>query len=187
MLKNKIGSTIIFAIIQIIMLLILALKGRTDYSWSIFVTTGAWIVYTILEVKFDIKISQYIRIVMMLTLFADAFFGYYLSLYEKSLVFDKILHVFGTYSITLFFYSLIIKMQNEPLNKIIIFIFIVCLGLSIGSVYEILEFIGDNVSHPEPPNQPSLLDTDLDLIGDLLGALIAGIHASYRKFISEYF
>jgi hypothetical protein len=55
---------------------------------------------------------------------------------------------------------------------------VACLGLSLGSLYEILEFFTDSISHPVPPSQPSLLDTDLDLVADLAGALLAALHAS---------
>ena len=187
MLKNKTISTIFFVIVQSIIMLILLSKGRTDYSWSVLVTTGAWIVYTLIEIKYHIKMTTYVRILMMLTIFVDAFGGYLCNLYENSFIFDKILHVFGTYAIALFLYILIIQVQDGPINKWIIFVLVLCLGLAIGTIYEILEFIGDNVSHPDPPNQPSLLDTDVDLIGDLIGAILAGLHARFKNFIGRYF
>lgn len=54
------------------------------------------------------------------------------------------------------------------------FILAVSLGLGLGALYEIAEFFTDRISHPVPPSQPSLLDTDLDLIANALGALLAG-------------
>ncbi|MBP2629228.1 MAG: hypothetical protein H6Q68_3939, partial [Firmicutes bacterium] len=40
---------------------------------------------------------------------------------------------------------------------------------------------------PIPVNQPSLLDTDLDLIGDAMGANIAAVHAISKAFMNHNF
>lgn len=188
MMKKRERNTILFLVIQIVIIGILIYKGRTDFSWSVMVTTGTWIVYSFLEHKYHIQMSGYIRLVMMITLFSDAFFGYILNLYEQSFVFDKILHVFGSYSFSLFGYALVMRFQREhPINKPVKFVLAMCIGLSLGTFYEILEFIGDNISHPNPPNQPSLLDTDMDLIGDLIGAVIASIHVSIKNLVCKKF
>ncbi|WP_418627036.1 hypothetical protein [Anaerosinus sp.] len=159
-----------------------------DFSWSVMITTSSWILYSFLETRYQIQMSRYIRLLMMLTLFCDAFFGYILNLYEQSFLFDKILHMFGTYSFSLFAYALVMQLQkNHPVNRSVKFILAMCIGITLGTMYEISEFIGDNISHPNPPNQPSLLDTDVDLIGDLIGAVIAGIHVSIKNLVGEKF
>lgn len=171
----------VFFVIQTAIIVLLALKGRTDFSWSVIVTTSSWLAYTFLEIKFHIKMSTYVHVVMVLTIFFDAFFGYCLHMYENSFVFDKLLHIFGTYSFSLFVYILLAQMQDTKLRQPVKFILVLALGMSLGVFYEISEFIGDIVSHPTPPNQPSLLDTDIDLIGDTIGALLAATHASLKK------
>lgn len=188
MIKKREITTSCFLVIQMIIMIALIARGRTDFSWSVMITSGSWILYSVLEARYQVQMSRYIRFVMMTTLFCDAFFGYILNLYEQSFVFDKILHVFGTYSFSLFGYALVMQLQkNHPVNKFVKFILATCIGISLGTIYEILEFIGDNISHPEPPNQPSLLDTDVDLIGDFIGAVIAGIHVSIKNLVGKKF
>lgn len=179
--------TAFFMVAQILLMLGLAEKGWFDFVRSVAVTTGFWVGYTFLEIKYGLYMNNYVRAVMVITLLSDGFFGYYLNLYTTSFVFDKILHVFGTYAFSLFAYILIVQLLNYPVKRSFKFVLVVCLGLSIGTLYEVLEFITDNISHPTPPSQPSLLDTDLDLIGDLIGAVFAAIHAAYRTFMDENF
>lgn len=118
---------------------------------------------------------------MTLTIFFDAFFGDYFDLYEHSFVFDKLLHVFGSYAFSLFAYTLVAQLPGTQIGRPARFILTLCLGVSLGVFYEISEFIGDLVSHPMPPNQPGLLDTDLDLVGDTIGAFFAAVQAALKK------
>jgi uncharacterized membrane protein YjdF len=130
---------------------------------------------------------MYVRVLVGLTIFLDAFLGYYFDLYVTSFVFDQFLHVFGTYACSLFGYILLAQILVNPVVKVVKFILVVSLGLSLGATYEILEFFTDYISNPMPPSQPSLLDTDLDLVGDALGALLAAAHAISRNFVNKYF
>ncbi|MBP2631649.1 MAG: hypothetical protein H6Q70_2277 [Firmicutes bacterium] len=188
--KNKwsaVTITSVFLVAQIAITISLIYKGHSDYSRSVMVTTGFWLFYIFLEIKYQLKMNDYIRVLMVLAIFFDAFFGYCFDLYVCSFVFDKALHIFGSYAFSLFAYVLVMQMQTKPIDKPVRFILVLCLGLSIGALYEILEFIIDNISHPVPPSQPSLLDTDIDLIGDYIGALLAAFHAISRKFINREF
>ena len=131
--------------------------------------------------------NTYVRVLMVLTIFFDALFGSYFDLYTSSFVFDKVLHTFGSYAFSLFAYILVMQMQTTLMDRPVKFILVLCLGVSLGVSYEILEFITDSISHPVPPSQPSLLDTDVDLIGDLVGALLAAFHVISRKFVNKEF
>lgn len=180
-------STVIFLIIQTIIMTALLDKGRTDYAFSVLETSALWALYIFLELKYRLRMSAYIRLLMMLTLFFDAFCGYYLDLYVSSFIFDKALHAFGAYSFSLFAYALVAQLRGNSIVGPAKFLFIFCLGVTLGACYEILEFIGDRVSHPSPPSQPSLLDTDIDLIGDVAGSLAAAFHARRKRWINENF
>lgn len=174
--------TTVFLAAQAAVVLALAHKGQADYIRSVMATTGFWVAYSFLEARYSLYMNAYVRVLMVLTIFADAFFGYYFDLYATSFVFDKLLHVFGAYSVSLFAYILVAQFQPGPLARPVKFILVAALGLSMGGLYEILEFFTDSISRPYPPSQPSLLDTDVDLIGDLAGALVAAGHASWRNF-----
>lgn len=179
--------TVFFLVSQILIMLGLAGEGRFDYIRSVMATTSLWLIYTFLEARYRWSMNNYVKVLIVLTLVSDGFFGYYLNLYATSTIFDKILHAFGTYAFALFIYLLVVQLLKNPVNQLFKFILVVCLGLSFGAFYEILEFVTDQISHPVPPSQPSLLDTDLDLISDVIGAVLAAIHATSRTFINKNF
>ncbi|MFT9057152.1 MAG: hypothetical protein ABF449_11180, partial [Ethanoligenens sp.] len=53
--------------------------------------------------------------------------------------------------------------------------FVATIGISLGCLFEIYEFILDSISHSN--HQHGLTDTNFDLISDVIGAVIAGIVA----------
>lgn len=54
------------------------------------------------------------------------------------------------------------------------------IGLSLATIYELMEFATDYFIKPTVPAQQGLLDTDLDLLSDLAGALLAAFHISRK-------
>jgi hypothetical protein len=179
--------TAAFLAAQAAVMMALLLTARPDYVRSVLATTGFWLVYIFVEARYRLQMNNYVRTLVVLTIFFDAFFGYYCDWYVSSFVFDKALHVFGAYAFSLFAYLLVLQFENGSLTCPVKFILAAALGLSLGAGYEILEFITDSISHPSPPSQPSLLDTDIDLIGDLLGGLLAAIHVISRNFVNRMF
>lgn len=177
--KFRINMLII--LIQILVVVGLAMGLHFEYIRSVLVTTGIWLVYMFLEARYKLDMNNFVRVMVGIALVSDSFFGYYFDLYARSSVFDKILHVFGTYALSLFTYILVTKLQKNAVNRSFKFILVVCLGISIGAIYEIAEFLTDIISPPTLPSQPGLLDTDLDLIGDVIGAVCAAIHVIFRN------
>jgi len=185
--EKMLRITVLFLISQVVIIFGLTAQGHSDYVRSVLGTTFLWVVYTFFEARCRLYMNNYVRGLVVISILCDGFFGYYLNLYATSSVFDKILHVFGTYGLSLFSYVLAVQLLENPVNKLFKFILVVCLGLSIGTFYEILEFLTDTISHPALVSQPSLLDTDLDLIANVIGAVFAGIHASARSFMDQDF
>jgi hypothetical protein len=65
-----------------------------------------------------------------------------------------------------------------PVNysKVYICIFTATIGISLGCILEIFEFIMDSNSKPNKQrNQHDLADTDFDLISNVIGSVIAGV------------
>jgi uncharacterized membrane protein YjdF len=176
----------IFLAIQVALMLGLADKGYPDFIRSVAATTLVWIGYVWLESRQYITMNNYVRAVVMLTIISDGFFGYYLGYYVTSNVFDKLLHIWGTYAFSLFAYVLAVQQMNSPLPRMISCILIISLGISLGALYEIAEFLVDSFGNPVLPGQPSLHDTDLDLIGDTIGAILAAIHLQYAEFVERH-
>lgn len=177
----------LFFVIQLILMFDLSRQGQDSYARSIMATTCFWAIYEFLEARYRFYMHTYVKFLAVLTLLLDGFFGIYLDLYTTSSIFDKILHVFGTYAFSLFAYVLVVQLFKYPFHLAFKFILIVSLGVSLGTFYEILEFLTDTFLHPIPISQPSLIDTDLDLIGGTVGAVCAAIHGSFKPFFDRKF
>ncbi|MDF9408653.1 MAG: hypothetical protein A4E52_00542 [Pelotomaculum sp. PtaB.Bin013] len=169
--------TLAFLIVQLLTFIELIRSMKYEYVYDVGVTTVFLIIYTVFEVKFKYHLSNYIRGTVILTIIGHNFFGEYLDLYITSPIFDRGLHIFGTYAFVLFIYSLLYKMNIKPLpQKSGIFIYVVLLGISLGTLFEIVEFLTDIMLKPEVQYQTDLVDTDLDLVCDVIGAIIAAFH-----------
>lgn len=175
------GLTGAFFLIQVLVMFGLVGKGYPGFVRGTAVPTCLIIIYTFFETKYGIYMSNYVRAVVLVSIICDSFLGQYLEYYLISTVFDKVLHAFGTYSFSLFFYILMIQLLSNPISRSFRFILVVCLGLSLGTFYEIMEFFVDMTTKPAFPGQPSLLDTNLDLVADLIGAITAAIHITFSK------
>ena len=185
--STSLKINVFFLTIQIALMFELFRQGQYSYTRSILSTTCLWGLYSYLENRYELSMNTYVRVIIILTLLFDGFFGCYLDLYTTSSIFDKLLHVFGTYSFSLLAYVLVVQLLKHPVHSLFKFILVVSLGVSLGGFYEILEFLTDTISHPVPISQPSLLDTDLDLIADVIGANLAAVHAISKKFIDQNF
>ncbi|WP_371368428.1 hypothetical protein SRRS_20100 [Sporomusa rhizae] len=176
--KITLVFTGVFLAVLLVLVFILADQGRHTYAQNIAIKACLWVIYTSLEMKYGFGINHYIRVFVMLVIINDSLIGLYFDLYTTSTVFDKIQHVLGSYAFSLFAYTLLCKLTQPVLSRICSFVLVVSLGLGIGVFYEIGEFIGDLVTKPSIPSQPSLTDTNLDLIADVIGSLLGAVHAT---------
>lgn len=114
------------------------------------------------------------------------------ELYVKSKIFDSILHTLSGSMIAILGFS-IIRLLNDSdksdlkLSPLFVSIFVVCFSVSIGVLWEIVEFAADAVtgsnmqrySHSvtrEPfLGKAALFDTMKDLILDMIGAIVVAV------------
>lgn len=122
---------------------------------------------------FGIVIPYWIALLVLLTLFVHHFVGYRLNYYVSSDTFDRYLHGFGSFSFALFGYTLIGNLTEVGGSPLFRAIFIACLGVTLGVLFEIFEFIIDQKKFTYL--QKGLSDTDWDLIFNLFGAILAGV------------
>jgi uncharacterized membrane protein YjdF len=136
--------------------------------------------FLFLQVQFNFYIEPFIIFLLIIAVLGHLFIGEYLGIYVRIKIYDKFLHVFGTFAFTLFFYSLILKTIN-PLSepKTYTLLFIVALGVSLGAIFELIEFTVDLIFKSK--SQTDLMDTDIDLIADLIGSIVAAF--TYTFFI----
>lgn len=166
----------VFILTMAVIIIALVIQGRDEFAQNIAIKTCLLTAFTWLEVKCSVKIPNTIRMLLLATIISDSFFGLYMNLYTTSAIFDKLQHVLGSYTFAIFFYNLICQLTQPTISRTFSFIFVITLGLSSGVFYEIGEFIGDLTVKPTVPSQPSLIDTNLDLIADVIGAFIAAVH-----------
>lgn len=100
--------------------------------------------------------------------------GNYLDYYHKSRIYDRGLHLFGAFSFSLLAFS-ILNNAVAPFDgsEFYASLTVITLGISIGTFFEIIEFIHDSVSK-KTKCQHGLVDTDFDMIFNVLGSLAAG-------------
>jgi hypothetical protein len=190
-LENKKKVTLILAgillLVELIIITLSIINKRTDAIPEAIIIAICYIIYVFIEIKYELYVGTYIKLTVIITLIAHTLFGNYIGLYDKSFVFDKILHLYGTYSFALFSYGLLCYSVKElSCLNIYRFIFIISLGIALGSLFETIEFLGDILFNPKRPYQNNLLDTNLDLIFNTIGALIAGLHLIYRNVQLKY-
>lgn len=175
---------IIFVFLQI--LLVSAFIAKKQY-FSVVGTAFIFIIFLFFlfyEHKKGIAITNFIRILVLVSVLSNSFLGEYIGLYNTSVYFDKLLHVFGTFSFSVFIFSIAEKTGSPlRLGRAFIFIYILLLGSFLGTMFEIGEFICDVIF--ETVNQSDLIDTNLDMICNTLGAAIAGTFIVFKKHLPK--
>lgn len=127
---------------------------------------------------FYLNIPKFIITCAVLTIIGHCVLGNYLNYYHRSKRYDRGLHLFGSFSFSLLAFFLLntfIAFQEANLYSTL---FVITLGISIGTLFEILEFIHDSASG-KAMCQHGLTDTNYDMIFNAFGSLIAGLIVPY--------
>ncbi len=139
-----------------------------------------YLIFYYFEKKGSINTTLLVNGSLVFLIILHLVFGQYLELYKTSLYFDKGLHVIGSFIICLFIYQVLISLVGNDLsNKVLVFILISSVGITLGVLLEILEFILDILFKAN--NQKGLLDTNLDLLLNAGGAFLAGLIIVMKK------
>ena len=177
----------IFIIIQLICILALYKLNQLDYVRMSFDNLLFWITFMVIEKKRSWNIPLYVRFVTLISITFNDILGDYYHLYIDSFTYDRFQHIFGTYALTLWAFFVIQQfIQVKLTNKKLIYILLVSVALAIGSLYELFEFVEDQVFKPHFRNQPSLIDTNLDLIADLGGGIVGVIHYHFSRGLKSF-
>lgn len=124
---------------------------------------------------------NFIVCIALITIIGNNLIGNCLNVYNRSKHYDRFLHALGSFSFSLFFYSILDKITVHTVYpKLYVSIFVATIGISLGCIFEIYEFILDSTTNSN--NQHGLTDTNFDLISDVIGAIIAGIVSIFIFF-----
>lgn len=72
---------LIVLIVQSFSLLGIINRGNRDFVGNIVETTAFWLVYTLCEYIYKLKIHYYIRLAVVISIISDGLFGFYFNLY----------------------------------------------------------------------------------------------------------
>ncbi|TCX51727.1 MULTISPECIES: hypothetical protein [unclassified Dehalobacter] len=177
-MRIPIISLILFSTLILITVRSFLARKHLKILLGLIITYIGFLFFIWLENKFGFEIYDFVLILVTITIFAHFYFGENLRLYYKTKYFDRYLHLFGTMAFTLCLYLIIIRTLKPVMSpNSVIFVFVVALGALIGVIFELCEFTADMIFKTK--KQRGLIDTDVDLIFDIIGATLAGSFVLY--------
>lgn len=115
----------------------------------------------------------------LLTVIGHFLLGISCGLYYRSATYDRWLHACGAFSFSLLIFSVLhYAVSPFTASRLYVSLFVGALGLSLGALFEIAEFIADRFTKGTP-NQHGLADTNFDLLFGLFGAVLAAFAAPH--------
>ncbi|MDP4094437.1 MAG: hypothetical protein Q8920_13875 [Bacillota bacterium] len=176
---EKIKLIVYFAVRVIILVAGIMSVIRTDWVYFKDCSTALLITFVpdFVKKKLYLKLSVFIEIVLVLYIFAAIFLGETLLFFDKFFWWDIMLHsvsglIFG-YIGYKFAWLLTRNGKTGKLSPLFIVIFTFCFSVTIGTLWEIYEFIMDRTFGYRM--QDDLFDTMTDLIFDSSGSLLYSV------------
>ncbi|MCK4957179.1 MAG: hypothetical protein KAS49_06045 [Candidatus Cloacimonetes bacterium] len=179
-MESKTGIRILEDLLRIILVVAIILS-LVRYSWITVLISSLTLMLTYLpfwiENKYHINIPLDFEFAIILFVFSSLFLGEITKFYNLFWWWDIMLHAISAIAfgcigfIIMFTLSKTNKISAKP---IWIAIFAFCFALSIGAIWEILEFSIDQVLGMNM-QKSGLIDTMWDLIVDAIGALISAV------------
>ncbi len=166
--------TVIFSSVILFTSIAVLIKKKYKFLIENIVTYIFYLTFLTVQYKFKFQVNAFIILLILITFIGNNLIGNYLNFYNRSKYYDRFLHAFGSFSFSLFFYSILDKIIIHTIySKLYVSIFVATIGISLGCIFEIYEFILDLNTNSN--NQHGLIDTNFDLISNIIGAIIAGI------------
>ncbi len=171
---------VIFAVFSAVSLYTVSALNKKQRKYPAQAALSSYIVYSVVFLCIwilDFPVPPYIVLLAMLAVFINCFFGHYLDWFNRSKVFDRYLHAYGSFSFALLAYSLIQNLFEAGGSETFQSLFVFATGMTLGAVFELIEAREDYKKGTN--NQRGLQDTNMDLLGDLIGSLLAGVFAFF--------
>ena len=146
-------------------------------------------IITYIANKKNILLPSSFQLISLLFILLAQYFGEFLKFYTMFWWWDLFLHgVFGIYAVIVALHlikGIIIKKKEVTEQRFSIFtvLFAFCFAITLGTLWEIFEFLGDYILKTDMVNG-GLEDTMSDLIIKTLSAFITSIIYYYRKLKS---
>ena len=174
---------IAFAVFSAVILYAIVALNKKGQKQSVKAAISSYILFALIFFAiwiFAFSVPPYITLLAMLAVFIHCFCGYYLNLYNRSQVFDRYLHAYGSFAFALLVYCLIKNLFEAGGSRAFQSLFVFTVGMTLGAIFELVEAAIDAKSGAGA--QRGLKDTNTDMIGNLIGSLVAGIFAYFFLF-----
>jgi hypothetical protein len=174
----------IYKLISSIIILTLTLAiidSIIQKNWIVLFTSILTLILVLIPIffhkKYPIKLSKGFEIIIVIFIYASIFLGEVKGFYEYFWWWDLVLHatsaiVFAFIGFTILF--LMYSKQNIQAKPVILAIFAFTFAIAIGTIWEIFEFTMDQLFNLHM-QKSGLIDTMIDLIVDVIGALFSSI------------
>lgn len=142
---------------------------------------SAYLSYTVVFLAiwiFMLTVPSYLLLLTMLVVLLACFFGDYLEYYTQSKTFDRYLHVFGSFSFALFTYGVLDDLVEVGGSKTFLALCVFLIGNTLGALFELIEAHHDTKNKVK--SQKGLKDTDMDMLSNLIGSVLAGAFAYFQ-------
>lgn len=168
-------NIVLILIFQIFMMISYILRKKKEKFWGSLILYAVVMAFLIYEHYSSMKIPELILTCFVITVLGHSFVGKYLEVYYTSEVYDRYLHLLGSFSFSLVAYA-VIDYLLRPGTESVIYksVFVMTIGVTLGAFFEIAEFVHDIYFPKKIRSQHGLEDTDFDLIFNTVGAFIAG-------------
>lgn len=163
----------VFLLLSAFMIFRFARKQEKFYLKSTICITISLAVFLALKCLIPLEIPDYVMLFVILAIWIHLFLGYYLRLYRRFKMFDRLLHLYGSFSFSLLVYFITANLPIGAPSRLFRALYVLGWGIALGGIFEIAEYVMDrkNGSH----TQRGLKDTDFDLLFDVVGSLAAGL------------
>jgi hypothetical protein len=202
--KSKIIEKIIYFMPTIfrLILLVAIISSIIEKNWLVLfmglLTLFLTFLPSIIKIKYKIKIPIEFELIVIIFIYLALFLGEMRGYYTKFWWWDILLHTlfgFALGFIGFLIIYIIYKSEKIYANPSIIAAFSFCFAVTIGTLWEIFEFLIDNILGLNM-QKSGLLDTMEDLIVDSIGAFFASLIGFFylkrkdkgiiRRFISKF-
>ena len=147
--------TIIFSIVILFTGIAVFKKKKYNFLIENIITYIFYLIFLIVQYKLKFHVMAFIILLVLITIIGNNLIGNCLNVYNHSKYYDRFLHAFGSFSFSLFFYSILDKITLPTIySKFYVSIFVATIGISLGCVFQIYEFILDSTTNSY--NQHSL-------------------------------
>ncbi|MBI5492820.1 MAG: hypothetical protein HY893_07810 [Deltaproteobacteria bacterium] len=150
--------------------------GQYLFTVATVTAVGLSLVPSIVQRNYSITLPFELDLLITLSLFLHIFMGEGLDFYQKIVIWDKILHVYGGSVVALLAFITVYTLhytRKLRLSIPLIGLFTVIFALAVGGLWEIGEFTVDTLFNKH--TQDGLNDTMWDMIDDLAGGVIVAI------------